>query len=208
MTAVTGMGGVTPVPQKPHFRDVPRASALPDDAAGVFAPGWDVSVDVLGDIKTGPLHLAAYGLGSPFPEDTKLCAALSTFWPSVAPDVYRTMSPHTRNADLRGSVCPLTDEEIGQTGTLPWDGVRGPKLVQQGGQTFVEMAAFMNVDYVRHAVENRFSIRLTSRISAEEYQERVLTAARVHWVLEASCVFTSAQSSRTPLGRAAREGVP
>src|SRR5216684_6294591 len=133
--------------------DAIRSSTLPDDAAGEFAPGWDVSVDVQGDIETGTPHLAAYGLGSPFPEDAKLCAALSTFWPAVAPDVYRTMSMHTGNPRLRGTVAPLTDEEIGQIGSLPWDGVPGPRVIQMNGQTFVEMASFLNVDYVASAVE-------------------------------------------------------
>ena len=44
------------------------------------------SVNALGhdaQITFGPDHLAAYGLGSPFPEDSKLCAALSSFWPAV-----------------------------------------------------------------------------------------------------------------------------
>jgi hypothetical protein len=183
MTAVLGMGAGTLVPSPARFADIRRASTLPDDGAGVFAPGWDASVDVQGDIDTGIMHLAAYGLGSPFPEDAKLCAALSTFWPAVAPDVYRTMSPHTGNSDFRGTVAPLTDEEIGQVGSLPWDGVPGPRLIQMNGQTFVEMASFLNVDYVASAVENRFSIRLLSRITAEEYEARVLAAARVHWVL-------------------------
>jgi hypothetical protein len=87
--------------------DALRHSHLPDDAAGVFAPGWDVSRDRLPD---GTPHLASYGLGSPFPEDAKLCAALSTFWPAAAPDATRAMEP----ALTPITVAPLTDEEIGQ----------------------------------------------------------------------------------------------
>ncbi len=163
--------------------DAIRSSTLPDDAAGEFAPGWDVSVDVKGPIETGTPHLAAYGLGSPFPEDAKLCAALSTFWPAVAPDVYRTMSMHTGNPRLRGTVAPLTDEEIGQIGDLPWDGVLGPQIIDVGGNKFLEMPRFQNVDYVLNAVQNRFSLRLLSRITTEEYESRVLAAARVHFSL-------------------------
>jgi hypothetical protein len=171
ITAVTGMGGPKgPLPTG-RTLDTVRASTLPDDGASVFASGWDVAVDVRGPVDTGTPHLAAYGLGSPFPEDAKLCAALSTFWPAVSPDVYRTMSPHTGNSRLRGTVAPLTDEEIGQVGTLPWDGVPGPKVVQVGGQDFLEMGSFLHVDYVTNAVENRFSGRLTSpltkRVGAE-----------------------------------------
>jgi hypothetical protein len=183
MTAVVAMGA--PIATSGPLRqvDIVRASCLPDDGAGEFAPGWDVAVDVLGSTKTGTAHLAAYGLGSPFPEDAKLCAALSTFWPAVAPDVYRTMSIHTGNPALRGTVAPLTDQEIGQIGTLPWDGVSGPKIIEIGGARFVEIADFLHVDYVRNVVENRFSNRLTARVTTEEYQRRALAAARVHFVL-------------------------
>jgi hypothetical protein len=183
MTAVVGMGSGAALPSLVRVPDALRASTLPDDGAGVFAPGWDASVDVKGALETGVMHLAAYGLGSPFPEDAKLCAALSTFWPAVAPDVYRTMPIHTGNANLRGTVAPLADEEIGQIGNQPWDGVAGPSLMQDGVETFVEMASFLNVDYVTNAAENRFNNRLISRVSAEEYQRRVLVAARVHWIL-------------------------
>jgi hypothetical protein len=183
ITAVIGMGPGGSPSAVARSLDTVRASTLPDDGAGVFAPGWDAAVDVKEGSGGAVAHLASYGLGSPFPEDAKLCAALSTFWPAVSPDVYRTMSPHTGNRNLRGTVAPLTDEEIGQIGSLPWDGVPGPRVVHDGGQDFVEMASFLHVDYVTNAVENRFSNRLTSRIGAEEYQRRVLAAARVHWVL-------------------------
>lgn len=184
LTAVVAMGRSAEGPPPATLPvDTMRASTLPDDGAGVFAPGWDVSVDVL---KVGGRklpHLAGYGLGSPFPEDAKLCAALSTFWPAVAPDVYRSMSPHTGNPGLRGSVAPLTDDEIGRGRALPWDGVAGPRLIEVDGKEFLEMASFLHVDYVAQALENRFSQRLTARISVEEYQRRVLAAARIHWVL-------------------------
>ena len=84
-------------------------------------------------------HLAAYGLGSPFPEDSKLCAALSTFWPAVAPDATRTFEP----SQNWPTVSPLTDEEIGQAGTLPWDGVPGPKLTLVADKKVVEYSALI-----------------------------------------------------------------
>jgi hypothetical protein len=162
--------------------DVLRSTSLPDDAAGVFAPGWDVSQDTQPG-AAGVTHLAAYGLGSPFPEDAKLCAALSTFWPAVAPDVFRTFVNPGGNTD--GTIAPLTDEEIGQSGTLPWDGITGPKEVMVNGQAFIEFASFLNADYVRNAVQNRFSIRLTARVSVEEYEARMIAACRVYSVLAA-----------------------
>jgi len=150
--------------------DTLRHSPLPDDSAGVFAPGWDVSVDALPD-KT--LHFAAYGLGSPFPEDAKLCAALSTFWPAAAPDATRTMEPVLTSI----TVSPLTDEEIGQVGDIPWDGISGPRVVPDGANPMAEYASFAYVDYVQSALDNKFSLALTSHIEAGEYKRRVLSMA-------------------------------
>ena len=79
----------------------------------------------------GVEHLAAYGLGSPFPEDSKLCAALSTFWPAVAPDATRSFQPNPSNASWP-SVSPLTDTEIGIEGDLPWDGIAWTPLRSRG----------------------------------------------------------------------------
>lgn len=160
-----------------------RHSCLPDDAAGVFAPGWDVSTDITKRGNRSIHHLAAYGLGSPFPEDSKLCAALSTFWATVAPDITRGMSIAPGNPDLRHTVAPLTDEEIGQVGSLPWDGNPGPKIVSINGQLFAECASFLHVDYVHSALEGRFTSRLTARINSEEYERRVLAMAFTYAVL-------------------------
>jgi len=161
-----------------------RHSHLPDDAAGEFAPGWDVSHDKL----NRTWHLAAYALGSPFPEDAKLCAALSTFWPAVAPDATREMEPYkwTNPAgavDQSGTVSPMTDQEIAQVGDLPWDGVKGPRVVTEHGQRFVEYASFHRVDYVRNALAGLFTLRLTARIDAPEYQQRVLAMALAYATL-------------------------
>lgn len=158
--------------------DTLHHSHMPDNSAGVFAPGWDVSRDRLPD---GTWHLSAYGLGSPFPEDAKLCAALSTFWPSAAPDATRTFT----YGPVVGwpTVSPLTDEEIGQVGTLPWDGAAGPKVVTSGGQEFAEYASFDHVDYVENALQNKFSLRVTAHIDLLEYQRRVLGMALAYKVL-------------------------
>ncbi len=163
--------------------DTLRHSHMPDDSAGVFAPGWDVSRDRLPD-KTW--HLSAYGLGSPFPEDAKLCAALSTFWPAAAPDATRTFT-HGVMEDWQ-TVSPLTDEEIGQVGNLPWDGVPGPKVVATAEGQFAEYMSFAHTDYVQNALDNKFSIRVTSHIDLEEYQSRTLAMALVYKTLSGSPV--------------------
>lgn len=150
---------------------------LPDTAAGEFAPGWDVA----SDRKNGTDHLASYGLGSPFPEDVKLCAALSTFWPAVAPDTARTYAP--RFAD-RGwpTICPLTDEEIGATGRA-WDNVRRPRLTVDRGQRVVSYPSFPHVDYVETARDKRFLLKVTAAVGQAEYERRILFMARLYEAL-------------------------
>jgi hypothetical protein len=147
-----------------------RHTWLPDAAAGVFAPGWDTSFDV----TSGTQHLAAYGLGSPFPEDAKLCAAISAFWPAVAPDVGRSFSR------VFATVSPLTDEELGSTGAPSWDGVAGPRVVTVDGVEMADYASFDHVDYVDLALANRFSLALTSKIGTGEYVSRILAMARAY----------------------------
>ncbi|HEX8510623.1 MAG TPA: hypothetical protein VF635_14145, partial [Propionibacteriaceae bacterium] len=163
-------------PTGPVTAETSRHSHLPDDAAGVFAPGWDVSVD--GGPGT-PEHLAAYGLGSPFPEDAKLCAALSSFWPAVAPDAARTFEP----SPLWPTVIPLTDEEIGVLGDLPWDGVTGPTVVEIGNARVAEYPSLAHADYVLNALANRFTLAHTAAVDDVEYKSRVLAMIRVYQAL-------------------------
>lgn len=158
-------------PQPLGVAETRRHPHLPDAAAGVFAPGWDTSQDRTDRTP----HLAAYGLGSPFPEDAKLCAALSTFWPAVAPDAGRSFST------TFPTVSPLDQAEIGSVGDRPWDGVPGPRLVgSANGEKVVEYASFDHVDYVRSALDGRFSLVGTGRVTAAEYEARVLAMARAY----------------------------
>ncbi len=160
-----------------------RHAYLPDAASSVFQPGWDVSLSTTRTTPATP-HLAAYGLGSPFPEDAKLCAALSTFWPGVAPDAARTFEPNpTGPGAAWPTVSPLTDEEIGQTGTSPWDGIAGPKIITLNNRRFVEYADFDHADYVESALQNKYSLSLTGKVDLPQYKSRVLTMARVYRVL-------------------------
>ena len=183
ISAVVALLGPVPAATNiPQSFDVDRHSCLPDDCAGVFAPGWDVSTDRKRVSGVQVQHLAAYGLGSPFPEDAKLCAALSTFWPAVAPDASRAMSPNSGNAGLRATVAPLTDEEIGQSGALPWDGVTGPKVSTFGGVEFLDCEKFLHVDYVKNTLEGRFTPRLTTQVSSEDYKLRMQAIAKCYSV--------------------------
>ena len=152
-----------------------RHSFLPDHAAGAFAPGWDASVDR----SSGVNHLTAYGLGSPFPEDAKLCAALSTFWPAAAPDVTRTFF---RVPFANGSVCPMTDDEIGVGGDgVAWDGITGPFVVSQNAtERVIEYPDFDHADYTRAALNGQFSIAKTSKVSLDDYKHRILATLRCY----------------------------
>jgi hypothetical protein len=151
-----------------------RHAHLPDAAASVFAPGWDTGRDE----TQGTRHLASYGLGSPFPEDAKLCAALSSFWPAVAPDAGRSFSRPFPTAT------PLTDTEIGSVGELPWDGVPGPRFTPIDGGARVEYASFDHVDYVNSALDAGFSLSLTGRVDTAEYTARILATARTNAALD------------------------
>jgi len=183
MTALVPLLGKHPAKgHAPPISEAQRHSHLPDDAAGIFDPGWDVSLDQLGDDADGIEHLASYGLGSPFPEDVRLCAALSTFWPGASPDITRVMEPVPDPGGLH-TVCPLTDAEIGQRGDLPWDGVRGPKVVNWQGEEHAEFVDAHRIDYVQNALRNQFSMRLLAQIDSTEYQNRVLAMTIVHHTL-------------------------
>lgn len=159
---------------------------LPDGSNGVFDPGWDVSQDT---DKDGALFLQNYGLGTPFVEDVKLCAALGSFWPAVAPDATRTFQP---NKEPQGSlwpwptIAPLTDEEIGIVeikggGFYPWDGVPGPKIVTRDDQELLQHWDINHVDYTNLA--GKMTALLTSRVDLREYQARVLAMASVYSLL-------------------------
>jgi hypothetical protein len=200
MTALVSLASSLPAGAKVPTADALRHSHLPDDAAGIFAPGWDVSRDWKKVGQRVVWHLAGYGLGSPFPEDAKLCAALSTFWPAVAPDATREMEPSTGNQS--GTVAPLTDQEIGQIGDMPWDGVPGPKVVVVNGQEFADYASFRHVDLVRNAVAGKLTLRLTARIDAREYENRVFAAALAYLALGAE---TATPPAPIPPSRLARE---
>ncbi|MFY0610993.1 MAG: hypothetical protein JXQ99_05660 [Hyphomicrobiaceae bacterium] len=182
--AVTAV--ITPL-QRIDFRksklDTPstlRHAVLPDAAAGVFAPGWDVSADITDDEE---LHFSSYGLGTPFPEDAKLCAALSTFWPAAAPDTTRSYIQVDFSA---GSVSPLTDRENGaEAGFTPWDGVRGPRIISEDAEkTVVRYSSYPFADYTLNALEGRFSIAETQKVGFHEYTNRILATLRLYRVFK------------------------
>ena len=78
--------------------DSPRHTGLPDDAAGIFHPGWDVGLTFNSVFE----HLINDTLGSPFPEDVKLCAAISSYWPGVVPDALSVRALRRHHAPREG----------------------------------------------------------------------------------------------------------
>ena len=151
-------------------------SHLPDAASDVFEPGWDVSAarDAQGEFN------AAFGLGSPFPEDAKLCAALNSFWPAAAPDTTRTFGLH---GSPFSTAIPMLDRELGYHPQHPlvlahavasspgWDGEFGPFFEQ--GHKFVNYADKQRSDYVSNALAGLVQVSLFSQVSADEFIGRM-----------------------------------
>lgn len=174
---------------RPRPADEPSPfTRLPDGSNGVFDPGWDVSQDK--DKVSGKLFLQNYGLGTPFIEDVKLCAALGSFWAAVVPDATRTFQPGKKPERNKPwpwpTVIPLTDEEIGIVevkggGFYPWDGVRGPQIEQHDGKQWARYPDINYVDYT--TLDGRMTAVLTSRIDLKEYQSRVRAMAAVYRAL-------------------------
>jgi hypothetical protein len=171
ITAVITTGNPLPLKQPNRLDETwePR-SILPDSAAGLFSPGWDVGVDVKDkDI----FHFAMYALGSPFLTDSKLCAAQCAFWPAASPDTSRTYEPFA-NLPV---VVPMLDSEIGlkdgQRGLLdPWDGVPGP--VFDANMQLILYQTLANVDYVDNALNDEFTFTEIAKVDANEYVRRLV----------------------------------
>lgn len=162
------------------------ASFLPDAASDVFAPGWDVS---LTRGSQGRM-LASYGLGSPFPDDAKLCAALSSFWPAVAPDVSRTFG----NLGFPNQL-PMLDEELGfhpqhedvRRGAVEsyrgWDGEYGPFFEDADDGRFVNHASMARADYVSNALAGRVRVSLTAGVQSQDLLARARALRQCEQVL-------------------------
>jgi hypothetical protein len=149
--------------------DDPSTAFLADAASGIFDPGWDISFSGNDDTD----FFASFGLGNPFPEDAKLCAALNSYWPAVAPDATRTFGLCPDDWGAATSI-PLMDEELGYHPRHPmvraglvqsapgWDGEFGPFFGPRF--TYVNYADIARSDYVSHALHGRFTLARLARI--------------------------------------------
>jgi hypothetical protein len=180
--------GPAQTPNGPIVRD---KVGLPDGSPGLFDPGWDTSQNIWFNDPNKKLEkfLVGFALGSPFIEDAKLCAALGSYWPGVAPDATRTFQPDKILSGISypwPSVVPLTDQEIGSAPVaggafMPWDGVHGPSLRKVGERWLAAYTDAIHTDYID--LLGTMTAALTSRIDTEEYQARILAMESVYWAL-------------------------
>ena len=151
---------------------VPRmVSFLFDASSSVFAPGWDVTYAG----GWGGIYLATFGLGSPFAEDIKLCAASNSFWPALSPDASRTFN----RADAPTAL-PMLDDELGYHPSHPlagklgarrgWDGEYGPYLTGAGE---VDYADIQRSDYVANALCGQMLYGAFEHVDSAELIRRI-----------------------------------
>lgn len=178
----TAVVGSAPGATSPKEGDHPRrpTSWLPDSASDVFAPGWDVSQHTI----AGQSIYAAYGLGSPFPEDSKLCAALNSFWPAVAPDSSRTYGFWPDEDRLLPTAIPLLDSELGYHATHPrvlagevasapgWDGDFGP-FIDRSGAAVVDASNPLRADQSRAALDGNVRFAGLDQVDSKELTQRM-----------------------------------
>nr|WP_256344061.1 hypothetical protein [Pseudomonas costantinii] len=168
-----------------------RQSWLPDFASGVFGPGWEIGRGLV-DAPFANV-LCGYQLASPFTEDARICAALGSYWPGVAPDSTRTFEPRSVSA----TVIPLTDYEIGLHDNPAWDGRSGPTVIEVQGHMRVQYHAYEYSDYTQAALTGRLSLAVTGQTSTEQYHQRVLGMRRAYQVVGAGS--DNEQRKRWPL---------
>jgi hypothetical protein len=195
----------------PHTRMAPltystarayiSTNTLPDTASNVFAPGWDATysnVSPSGGLDA-PVYFATYGLGSPFPEDMKLCAAANGMWPGASPDGARTFqgSLDPIGGKTPPTAVPLMDSELGfHSGspavrdyrhgeTLGWDGEQGPFFDVVGAnerwppfpgsasRIVVNFTDVKRADYVVNALNNTLNMSLLRNLSSSELLQRM-----------------------------------
>lgn len=156
--------------KQPECRDYFSNNYMTDSAAFFFAPGWDATYSGKDEGGKKPVKfLATIGLGAPFPEDMKLCAAGNGMWPVASPDAARTfmgsLSPIRTgifSRQITPTAVPLLDQEIGihpshpglsEPQLLPspsfgWDGEQGPCLERVGEKFYINFTDIGRADYV------------------------------------------------------------
>jgi hypothetical protein len=143
---------------------------LADGASDAFAPGWDVTFSE----ENGQRFYSTFGLGSPFAEDAKLCAADNGFWPAASPDAGRTFR-------ISSTSIPLLDDELGwypgnplkpadEPASWGWDGEQGPFIASA---TDVNYADYWRSDYVSNVLAGRFGSEKLAKLQRPELLARM-----------------------------------
>lgn len=171
-------------------RDYRASSFLPDVCSGVFAPGWDITYANDTKQPDGKYHkadsyLSTRGLGSPFAEDMKLCAAMNGMWPAASPDAARTYQG-SMDTDYRNpTAVPLMDKEIGLHKDSPavkelhffetsgWDGEQGPFLERVNGNMFVNFTDLACADYIQNAMNGKMDMSVLRELTSAELRSRM-----------------------------------
>lgn len=185
-------------PRDPH--QAPSTNTLPDASSNVFAPGWDITYSTVSEPagtlphrdKKQTFYYASFGLGSPFPEDMKLCAAANGMWASLSPDAARTfygrlepirLTRHKKDKGRNSTVLPLLDTEIGQHAASPaphetrgWDGEQGPFLAVSNctpHRLQVNYTDISRSDYVVNACNAKMNMQSLQTLSVGESRQRM-----------------------------------
>jgi hypothetical protein len=179
---------------QPADRDYQATSFLPDVCSGIFAPGWDITYandtpqrDMYGqdEYQKKDSYLSTRGLGSPFAEDMKLCAAMDGMWPAASPDAARTYQG-SLDVDYRNPASiPLLDTEIGLHKDSPacralkipeslgWDGEQGPFLERKDGRILVNFTDLASADYIENAMQGKLNMSLLRDLTSAELRARM-----------------------------------
>jgi len=178
----------------PSKRDYQATSFLPDVCSGIFAPGWDItyandkpvenSHQQNGYVKKDS-YLSTRGLGSPFAEDMKLCAAMDGMWPAASPDAARTYQGSLDVSYRNPASIPLMDTEIGLNKGSPacvslkiaesfgWDGEQGPFLKKKDGRFMVNFTDLASADYIENAMNGKMDMSLLRELTSAELWSRM-----------------------------------
>lgn len=191
---------VVPTQGKPNFSSPETdksyifSSYLPDMCSSVFAPGWDVTYSAPRLYTKKDVFLSTQGLGSPFVEDMKLCAAMNGMWPAASPDASRTYQGSVtkdQNGDWERNptAVPLMDEEIGfadaspavleykRSATYGWDGEQGPYVEASKESTpttwYINFTDLGRADYIENALNDRFDMSRLRQLDSKEVYRRM-----------------------------------
>lgn len=173
-----------------HADEQTRTNFLPDSATRIFYPGWDLtySKSIIYGKEDAELFYSTMGLGSPFVEDSKLCAAANGMWAAASPDTARNFMPSidTYPGDVTTKTAiPLLDAEMGYADESPavkfwgkdpsrgWDGESGPFVIKENGYYRINFTDISKPDYVQNALHGQFDMSLMRKLTTAEVKRRM-----------------------------------